>query len=48
MIVFTGKPRRHTTYQGYKDCNVKNALWFAFPIYASKECISITKTFSCN
>ena len=26
----------------------KNALWSAFPIYASKECISITKTFSYN
>lgn len=48
MIEFTGKPRRPTTYQGHKECNVKNALWSAFPIYASKECISITKSFSYN
>lgn len=37
MIVFTGKPRRHTAYQGHKECNVQNVLWSAFPIYASKN-----------
>lgn len=42
------KTQKTHPYQGHKECNVKNVLWSAFPIYASKECISITKSFSYN